>query len=91
MPPVHLLNLLVCERVLSADNLTQTEKKLSNMASLQCDVCVPEIDTFYDASLDIVESNQRILSMAVQNSGRFLEPRRVVVLRDEVISLNLFP
>ena len=53
------------------------------MVSLQCDVCMPSIENFYDMTFDMVESNRVLHAMAVKNSGRFLEPARVVIVKDE--------
>ena len=60
------------------------------MPKLACDICAPDIERFYDTSYDIVESNQKLLKLAGASGGRYLEPGRVVVLRDRVSSRYSF-
>ncbi|KAJ2987960.1 hypothetical protein NUW54_g9269 [Trametes sanguinea] len=42
----------------------ETEKKLSSMPLLSCDICSSDIEAYYDTSFNIVEMNQRLLTMA---------------------------
>ncbi|KAJ7150328.1 ATP-dependent RNA helicase [Mycena filopes] len=62
----------------------ESEKILSTLAKLSCDVCQPDINAFYDDSFAIVSSNQRLLTMAVGHpqGAKSLAPGRVIVLRD---------
>ncbi|KAJ7750230.1 antiviral helicase [Mycena metata] len=62
----------------------ESEKTLSTLPKLSCDVCQPDINAFYDASFTIVSSNQRLLAMAVGHpqGAKSLAPGRVIVLRD---------
>ena len=74
---------LGCSRPLSL-SISQNERKLSSLPQLECDTCTPDIERFYDASFDIVQLNHQILTMAVGKGGRYLNPGRVVILRDGV-------
>ena len=51
------------------------------MPQLACELCATDIEKFYDTSLDIVESTQKLLLMA---DKRAFETGRVVILRDGV-------
>ncbi|RPD82148.1 antiviral helicase [Lentinus tigrinus ALCF2SS1-7] len=62
--------------------VAENERKLLSLPELECDVCSPDLERFYDTSFDIVQLNQQILAMAVEKGGRYLTPGRVVVLRD---------
>ena len=68
----------------------QSEKFLSSLPDLDCAVCHPDIDLFYDESLKIVEETQKLLGIALEQSSRTLGPGRVVILRDGV-RLFFFP
>ncbi|KZT08600.1 antiviral helicase [Laetiporus sulphureus 93-53] len=69
----------------------ESEKVLSRLPELSCDVCFPDIEHFYDASYEIVDLNQTILSLAAKNSqwSRLMGTGRVVVLRDERFRWNM--
>ncbi|EIW64030.1 antiviral helicase [Trametes versicolor FP-101664 SS1] len=71
--------------------VVDTEKKLSGMAQLACDVCLPDIERFYDTSYDVVEKNQRILAMAANTpaGGKLLSSGRIVILRDGHYKSNI--
>ncbi|KAI0639904.1 antiviral helicase [Trametes polyzona] len=71
--------------------VVETEKKLSSMPQLSCDVCSQDIEGFYDTSLEIVETNQRILAMAANTppGGKILSSGRVVILRDGHYKSNI--
>ncbi|KAJ6520244.1 ATP-dependent RNA helicase [Mycena sanguinolenta] len=62
----------------------ESEKTLSSLAKLSCDVCQPDINEFYDDSFAIVSLNQRLLAMAVGHpqGAKLLASGRVVILRD---------
>ncbi|KAJ7897302.1 antiviral helicase [Mycena olivaceomarginata] len=62
----------------------ESEKTLSTLAKLSCDVCQHDINEFYDDSFAIVALNQRLLTMAVSHpqGAKSLASGRVVVLRD---------
>jgi len=64
---------------------------LSSLLKLSCEVCLVDINEFYDDSFDIVALNQIILSKAVSNhhGSKLLAPGRVVILHDEVFCLIL--
>ena len=58
------------------------------LPKLECDVCLPDIEKYYDLSLQIVEHHQRMLAMAsnTPHGAKVLSGGRVVVLRDGVRS-----
>jgi antiviral helicase SKI2 len=58
------------------------------MAKLDCNICLPDIDLYYDETLEIVEKNRRLLEIALRypEGSKILNAGRVVVLRDGVIS-----
>ncbi|GLB35762.1 putative DSHCT [Lyophyllum shimeji] len=64
--------------------VVESEKVLSTLQKLECDICLPDIDSFYDDSFDIVELNQRLLAMAVAHpqGAKSMMGGRVVILRD---------
>ncbi|KAF7302996.1 ATP-dependent RNA helicase [Mycena kentingensis (nom. inval.)] len=68
-----------------------SEKTLSTLPKLSCDVCQPDISRFYDDSFAIVAANQRLLTMAVGHpqGTKLLSSGRVVVLRDSHFKSSL--
>ncbi|KAJ7687413.1 translation repressor [Mycena rosella] len=68
----------------------ESEKTLSTLPKLSCDVCQPDINAFYDDSFTIVSSNQRLLTMAVSHpqGAKTLASGRVVILRDAHFKSN---
>ena len=66
----------------------QSERLLSAMAKLDCNICLPDIDLYYDETSEIVEKNQRLLEIALRypEGSKILNAGRVVVLRDGVTS-----
>jgi len=66
----------------------ESEKLLSVMPKLDCNVCLPDIDLYYDETAEIVEKNRRLLEIALRHpeGSKILNAGRVVVLRDGVIS-----
>ncbi|TFK94989.1 antiviral helicase [Polyporus arcularius HHB13444] len=62
--------------------VVETERKLSSLPKLECDVCAPDLERLYDVSFDIVQLNHQILTKAVNKGGRYLTPGRIVILRD---------
>ncbi|KAJ7116795.1 antiviral helicase [Mycena crocata] len=68
----------------------ESEKTLSTLPKLVCDVCQPDINAFYDDSFAIVTSNQRLLTMAVSHpqGAKSLASGRVVILRDSHFRSN---
>jgi hypothetical protein len=64
----------------------KNEKSLSTLHKLECEICLEDINKYYDLSAEIVDVNQQLLELAsvhVQGS-RSLSAGRVVVLRDGV-------
>ncbi|KAL1661387.1 NUC185 domain-containing protein [Schizophyllum commune] len=60
------------------------EKTLAGLEKLSCDICVPSIESYYDDMNDVVNMNQKLLSMAVSHpqGARLMSAGRVVVLND---------
>lgn len=56
------------------------------MRSLDCSVCLQDIEEYYDTTVNIIDHNQRLVSMAADNphGARLLSSGRVVILRDLV-------
>ena len=56
------------------------------MEKLSCEVCLPDINEYYDDSHDVVAINQRLISMAMchPQGVKLLASGRVVVLHDGV-------
>ncbi|EMD42321.1 hypothetical protein CERSUDRAFT_90937 [Gelatoporia subvermispora B] len=67
------------------------EKSLRRYTELACDVCLPDIYRFYDISADVVEHNQKMLTLALKHpqGGRILAPGRLVILRDAHFRSNV--
>jgi antiviral helicase SKI2 len=64
----------------------QNEQTLSKMPKLSCEVCLPDINQYYNDSYDIVANNQKLISMAMGHpqGAKLLASGRVVVLHDGV-------
>lgn len=64
--------------------VVESEKKLATFERLECDICLPSVESYYDNSYDVVNMNQKLLSMAVAHpqGARLLSAGRVVVLND---------
>ncbi|KAI0050634.1 antiviral helicase [Auriscalpium vulgare] len=62
----------------------KNEKTLSTLPRLDCDICSADINRYYDVSADIVELNQRLLTLAAAHhqGSKALASGRVIVLRD---------
>ncbi|KAH9982737.1 antiviral helicase [Lactifluus volemus] len=64
--------------------ILEDEKTLLSLHKLECDVCLGDINKYYDISAEIVHINQQLLGLAsthIQGS-KTLSGGRVVVLRD---------
>lgn len=64
----------------------QGEKQLSRMRTLDCSICLQDIEDYYDTTVGMIDHSQRLLSMAAGNphGAKLLSPGRVVILRDGV-------
>lgn len=66
----------------------KTEKLLTQLPKLECDVCKVDIETLYNSVATIVAKNEQLVqlddSTRHQASKKLLQAGRVVVLRDEV-------
>jgi antiviral helicase SKI2 len=62
------------------------------MLKLNCEVCLLDIDAFYNDSFNVVALNQRLLSSAIvlPQGGKILSSGRVVILRDKVCVVEEF-
>lgn len=62
----------------------ESEKTLSRLPKLNCDVCSPDIERFYDISYEIVERNDVLHATAASHpqGNKMLSAGRVVILRD---------
>jgi len=61
---------------------------LSLIAKLDCDVCSPDMESFYDICASIVSMNERMYATARKNIySKTFAIGRVVVLRDKVCHL----
>ncbi|KII94033.1 hypothetical protein PLICRDRAFT_171718 [Plicaturopsis crispa FD-325 SS-3] len=60
------------------------EKVLSTLPKLDCEVCLPDIERFYDLSSEITRCNEALLSKATAHpqGSKLFAPGRVVILRD---------
>ena len=65
----------------------QSERLLSVMPKLDCNICLPDIDLYYDETAEIVEKNGRLVEIALRypEGSKILNAGRVVILRDGVI------
>ncbi|THV06548.1 ATP-dependent RNA helicase [Dendrothele bispora CBS 962.96] len=68
----------------------ENEKTLSTLQKLQCDVCEPDIEQYYDDSAEIISLNKRLVTMAKRDRRgvKLFEAGRVVVLRDGHFKAN---
>jgi len=64
----------------------QNEDRLRELQRVQCDVCLEDINDFYDASLKVVNKNIDLLGFATRHvqGDKFFSTGRVVILRDGV-------
>ncbi|KAK1233069.1 Antiviral helicase ski2 [Marasmius sp. AFHP31] len=62
----------------------QSERDLSSLKKLECDVCNPDIEQFYDLNAEIVDLNHKLLEMSSGHPQgiKSFQAGRVVVLRD---------
>ncbi|KAJ3769464.1 antiviral helicase [Lentinula raphanica] len=60
------------------------ESALLTLPKLHCDFCTPDIEEFYDYSLQIIHLNHRLLNMATRHprGSKSFDAGRVVILRD---------
>ncbi|EGO31119.1 ATP-dependent RNA helicase [Serpula lacrymans var. lacrymans S7.9] len=70
--------------------VVQHEKALSSLPKLQCEVCLPDIEHYYDDTSTIVQHNGRLLAMVISNpsNSNMLASGRVAVLRDSHFRSN---
>ncbi|KAG7099859.1 hypothetical protein E1B28_001664 [Marasmius oreades] len=70
--------------------IIQGEKDLLAMKKLECDVCNPDIEQFYDLNAEIAELNSKLLEMSSTHPHgvKSYQSGRVVILRDEHFDTN---
>jgi antiviral helicase SKI2 len=63
------------------------------MQKLSCEVCLPDINRYYDDSHDVVENNQKLIALAIGHpqGAKLLTSGRVVVLHDGVRVVGTSP
>lgn len=61
------------------------------MRRLECDICLQDIEDYYDTTVNIIDNHQRLLTMATENphGAKLLSAGRVVILRDGVSKRRL--
>ncbi|KAJ2923033.1 hypothetical protein H1R20_g14061, partial [Candolleomyces eurysporus] len=61
--------------------VVEAEKRLAGLPSLECDICVQDIDAYYDSCHDVVKKNQVLLQLALTSpqGSKLLATGRVVV------------
>ncbi|WVO12427.1 hypothetical protein L204_100026 [Cryptococcus depauperatus] len=71
--------------------ITQTEKQLTKLPSIDCVTCSPDINAYYDLSHECARINAQFLIKASRStqSGKVFLPGRVVVLRNSHYPGNL--
>ena len=63
------------------------EKELAQLQKLSCEICLPDIERYYDTMADIVALTDRLLAIDEdrnRSSRQLLQPGRIVVLNDGV-------
>ncbi|KAG9011591.1 hypothetical protein FRB93_002652 [Tulasnella sp. JGI-2019a] len=62
----------------------EAEKVLHGLPKVDCDVCAPDIRLLYDVSAEILNTNEKIITLASTHPQglKILTPGRVVVLND---------
>lgn len=62
------------------------EKRLSTLQKLDCDICLQDIEDYYDFTSAVIDSNQQLITMAADHpqGSKLLASGRVVILRDGV-------
>lgn len=70
--------------------VAEGEKMLSAFPKLKCDLCLSDINAFYDESFEILALNEKLLTMALGHpqGAKSLSNGRVVILRDGHFRLN---
>jgi len=68
----------------------QAERRLAALQPVECEICLQDIDAYYDACHDVVKRNQTLLQLALSRpqGAKLMSPGRVVVVKDGV-RLNL--
>ncbi|KZO92822.1 antiviral helicase [Calocera viscosa TUFC12733] len=69
----------------------EVEKELKAMPDINCPVCAPDIETFYDVSADLAYLNSRLVELTASHphGDKWLRGGRVVVLRNGHFTQNL--
>lgn len=58
------------------------------MKKLECELCLPDIGSYYDTCAQIAELNYKMMTLAVASpqGAKSLDQGRVIILRDDVSS-----
>ena len=61
------------------------------MERLECELCLPDIRSYYDTCAQITELNYKMMALAVTSpqGAKSLDQGRVIILRDDVSSCVL--
>lgn len=62
----------------------KTEKLLAKLPHVDCAVCKPDIEAYYDLSAEIVRLNRTLMGQAAWAPGKQMIPGRIVALHDGV-------
>jgi len=59
---------------------------LSTLRKLDCDICLQDINDYYDLTSGIIDQQHNLVSMAAGHpqGGKLLSSGRIVILRDGV-------
>ncbi|KZV82840.1 ATP-dependent RNA helicase [Exidia glandulosa HHB12029] len=62
----------------------ENEDRLRSLARLDCEICNPDINAYYDACFSITAKNQRLVELGMKSvlGDKYMTMGRVVVLRD---------
>ncbi|KAF8272987.1 antiviral helicase [Lactarius quietus] len=65
-------------------DILENEKSLSTLPKLECNICLEDINKYYDSSAALVDINQQLLKLASTHMQglKLLSSGRVVILRD---------
>ncbi|KAJ2918359.1 hypothetical protein MD484_g2046, partial [Candolleomyces efflorescens] len=68
--------------------VVEAEKRLASLSALECDICLQDIEAYYDSCYDVVKKNQTLLQLALASpqGSKLLSTGRVVVVRDSHFS-----
>lgn len=85
--------MLEWESTSSPADSPQTQKQLDRLPKVECEVCTPDIEPFYDISAEAVRVNKSLTKTAswAPLGGKIFNPGRVVILRNGVSGVGVPP